>query len=196
MYFGGERMPTKQEAAYYHRHYSNLYYEARGKRNRANEIMNERTKKKKQSESQLSSCKTQKKNFEERLRGVKKIISFLENNVSQCFDKANKSAISAGEKYVSAIRCDTISSANIGSSFHSKTIEEDTIMLKPAHQSCKDEKARLEREIQKLDEQIKTLNNAIASLESDIRRFRNAASNAEDDMRSYASRANHYAHYM
>lgn len=189
-------MPTQQEAAYYYRYYSNLYQEARSDRNRANGMLDESVAKKRQNESLLSECKAQKKNLEERLRGVKNIISFFLNDVTQCVNRANCSAESAGEKYITAIRCDTITSASIGRTFHSSTIDEDTLMLAPAFQSCNDEKDRLEKSIQTMSEQITRFNNAISSLESDICRYRSIASNAEGNMRTYRARASYYAPYM
>lgn len=189
-------MPTQQEAAYYYRYYSNLYQEARDERNRANELIDESSTRKRQGESTLSECKSSKKNLEERLKGVKNIISFFQKDVTRSINKANRSAVSAGEKYTASIRCDSISSASIGNAFHSKTVEEDATMLTPAYQSCTEEKERLERAIQTLNDQIVQLKNAISSLEGDMRRYRSIASNAESNMRTYSYRANWYASYM
>lgn len=189
-------MPTQQEAAYYYRYYTNLYQEAKGERNRANSLIDESTTRKRQNESQLSECKSSKKNLEERLKGVKNIISFFQNDVTRSVNKANRSAVSAGEKYTASIRCDSISSASIGNAFHLKTVEEDATMLVPAYQSCTEERDRLERAIQTLNDQITRLNNAISSLESDMQRYRSIANNAESNMRTYSSRANWYAPYM
>lgn len=189
-------MFTQQEAADKYNYYFNLYQEARNEKDKANNMLDESSKQKRENESQLSKCKEQKKNLEERLVGVKNIISFFLHDITQHINKANRSAVSAGEKYTAAIRCDTITSTSIGSAFHSKTIDEDTRMLAPAYQNCNNEKERLERDIESLNKQTAQFNAAISLLESDIRRYRRIVSNAEEYMNIYKARVSYYEPYM
>lgn len=188
-------MPTKEEAAYYYRRYSQYYYDARSSRNAAVSRAESCKADKAAAENSLSSCKSQKKNLEARLEDVKEIISLLENSVASRISKANRAAGTAGEKYCRAIKCSSVSSASIESAYRTKTVTEDDDSA-DTYQSCKNEKARLEASIEELRNQIQALDRKISSLSSSIRSYTNAANNYAGDMRNYQNKANYYAGYL
>lgn len=182
-------MPTREEAAAMARRYRGLYEEAIRARNQADKSASDCKARKRSIESSLSDCRTEKNSLEARRDAVKAILSHFDNNTSYYVNKANRSAKTAGEKYVTAIKCDTISSASLETTFHTKTVSEDP-HLSSAYTDCYTEMTRLETAIETINAQIQKYDLEMNSLEAQISAFTKSAQMHNDEARYYYRLAN------
>lgn len=186
---------TKEEAQHLYNKSMQEYDEARRGRSSAEYKKGSYESQKKSEETSLASSKLEKKNLEARLADIKVIISLLEHNVPSYISKANRAAETAGEKYVSAIKCSSITNASIQDAYYSKRLEEDVNSANAYHR-CLDEQNRLEMAIENLSSQIQTISNKIDLLDSRIRSAASAYSIYDDEMKSCKSKINYYYSYI
>ncbi len=130
------------------------------------------------------SYQAEKHNLEKRLEEVRRIVSKLDNEVSNRIVDANKAAAKAGDAYCSAIKCPELLSADVAAAFRLQSVGGNTYS-NSAYQACKTEITRLEQGIESLKTAI---NNAQARIDQLQRQMRTLQASAEQHRRS----ANYY----
>lgn len=111
---------------------------------------------------------SRKKNLEARLEDVKQILSLLDGSVTSHISDANKSAVSASEKYTGAIICSTITSSSIQDAYKTLSVQSESNSC-DTYDGCKAEKKRLEEAIIQIQQKIREVDAKIATLESGLR---------------------------
>ncbi len=186
---------TKEEARHYYKKYEQEYSTARANRNKAESRKAACESQKRSEEYSLASGKAEKKNLEERLSDIRVIISLLEGDVPSYIAKANRTAETAGEKYVSAIQCSMITNAGIQMAYRTKSVEEDADSAN-AYNSCLNEKIRLETAIEELRIYIQKINSKIDSLNAEICSAGKAYDYYGDEMEACKRKASYYWGYL
>ena len=142
------------------------------KRRIQTQMENDAAKCKKMSDAK-SELSSRKKNLEARLEDVKQILSLLDGSVTSHISDANRSAVSAGEKYVEAIICSTITSSSIQEAYKTHSVQSESNSC-DTYDRCKAEKRRLEEAIIQIQEKIREVDAKIAALESGLRSAANS----------------------
>lgn len=118
---------------------------------------------------------SRKKNLEARLEDVKQILLLLDGSVTSHISDANKSAISASEKYTGAIICSTVTSSSIQEAYKTLSVQSESNSC-DTYDRCKAEKKRLEEAIIQIQQKIREIDTKIAALESGLRSAANSYS--------------------
>ncbi|MCR4645647.1 MAG: hypothetical protein K5695_09605 [Oscillospiraceae bacterium] len=158
--------------------------------------------------SAISSCTSEKLNFEKRVEDIKQIIAILEGsmgggliasmlgaNIPEVISKFNSSAQEADTSYRESMKCSDVPAASIMETFRSKTVEEDP-NLSDALQKFKNEVARLEQAIRDIEAQLNSLSALVSSLSSKINAYNAESDSLRHVMNSCAYEMNHFRSYM
>lgn len=195
--------PSPEEASdaysYYKRQYNNAASQKRASQRQENNYINQKNA----ARTQMNEAKSQKINFEKRLRGIEKIIGMLEGRdgwgATDCPDEINsaKSKLSKTEESFrkSIVLDGATQPKNLEDALEVKTVEAHTASAS-ALQQFKNEKVRLEQEIARLNAMINNLASTISTLTSKINACNVAQFNLQSRMNSYAYDMNHYRRYM
>lgn len=186
--FHGNGFIEMEREDYNYKRYIQRYYEARNAVKRTNYEIESYQSKKRSGESALVSENKKKKDLEARLADIKEIIALLENSVPAYITRANRTAETVGEKYVSAVKCSEITNADIEAAYHTESIEND-VNSADTYQNCLSEKDRLETAIEDLNRAIQKLHNEIIALEDSISGAKKGLLNYEYEMQSYKKKA-------
>jgi len=159
----------------------NDYYSAKQAKVRAEEYLNGAYSSIKKAREDLEGCNATIKNVEKRLSDVNGIISMFKGDITSCIEKADRTANSSNEKYISAIKCDQVVMASVAFAFRSKSVSDDTDSSF-AYQSLEKEKARLERQKSELEKEIHELCETISELEGSIKRYNSLVQSCAEAM--------------
>ena len=152
-----------------------IYYEAGQQQARlSNRIENCRAQRQ-FAAARESAARSEKTNFEKRLRGIEEIIKILEGggwlfstDVPRSIESANSALRSVNSDYQQCIRLtDGGSAADMEEVFHAKSVTEDS-HSNGALNAYRQERDRLEREIENLDIMIKTCAARMGELTAEI----------------------------
>lgn len=125
--------------------------------------------------SSIFECKSNKIDFEKRIQELEKIINMLENEndffgVISSINMANKASNDANDSFHSCIKCDSSNPTDLHSIFKTKSVTEDR-NSNSALIEFKNEKNRLEQELQNLDRNIRNLETEITNLTRSINNY-------------------------
>lgn len=133
-------------------------------------------------------------NLERRLQQVVQILSRLGGSVPNCISGVNSAANAAGQSFRGAIRCSGITSASLGTVFHTKSVEEDSHTAS-ALSSCRAEKNRIETEIVRLAASIRSIEEEMRSLSSSIAAQNSRIDELNRSIISYQEQVDEYRRY-
>ncbi len=108
----------------------------------------------------------QKINFEKRIQDIERIVRMIEDMDRQ-ISNANQKAQETDEAYSKCIHCDGYSSASFADTFKVKSVHEDSDIVS-AIDKLKNEKARLERELENLRKEIAANQQMVFDLQKQI----------------------------
>lgn len=158
--------------------------------------------------SDISSCRSNKLNFEQRIENIKSIIAFIEGTsvsgilssvlgvtVPESISSFNKMAQETDQSYRESIRCGDIASACFHEAFRSLTVEEDG-NLTNALQGLKNEVTRIEQALRDIEAQINRLSNRIDELTSQINSYNIDVSHCQREVLSSSFQMAHFRKYM
>ena len=150
--------------------------------------------------SDISSCRSNKLNFEQRIEDIKSIIAVIEGTsvsgilgsvlgvtVPESISSFNKMAQETDQSYRESIRCGDIASACVHEVFRSLTVEEDG-NLSNALQGLKNEVTRIEQALR--------LYNRIDELTSQINSYNIDVSHCHREVLSSSFEMAHFRKYM
>ena len=156
----------------------------------------------------ISSCSSQKLNFEKRIEDIRVIVNALEGSgggntlinamggdLPSIISKFNTSTEEANTSYHESIKCPDVTPANLSEVFRSKSVTEDSI-LSSALTMFKNEITRLEQALQDLQNQINNLNDLTDELTSKINMYNAEVVSCRRIMVNSAFEMNHFRLYM
>lgn len=194
--------PTPEEAKEEYDYSRSKYMQAASEKAASERAEQSYIDQRKTAMSTIQSCKTDKTNFEKRIKQIEEIIKMLEGrggffseDVPESITNANTSSQKADQSFKSCIKCDGISSASLDDVFHSKSVEEDS-NSNNALNAFKNEKARLEEAVENLERQISSLSSSINDLNTQIRNCNSTQASLRHSMNGYAYEMSHYKRYM
>lgn len=127
-----------------------------------------------QSMDKISECRSDKLNFERRVKDIAAIIGALEGtghlfsaDVPGTISSYNKSGETASNSFRDSIKNSDVPAANLAEIFRGKSVEEDA-NSSAALNEYKAEKARLEQALRDLENQINSLRNSVDTLTRQI----------------------------
>lgn len=163
------------------------YYEAKRKRDRAEDNAEYAKKRRRNARDDLDDAKSEKTNLEDRVSDLNEIIRFFDNTLSKQFTKNNTKAGNADSSYRNAVHCDNggIPNASIQQVFHTDSVYDNSDTY-DAYQACVKERDRVVAAIEDLKREITRLNNLISDLTDDISYYNKKADEYEDDMAYYS----------
>ena len=145
--------------------------------------------------SQVNRWGDDKINLERRLQQVVQILSRLGSSVPNCISGVNSAANTAGQSFRGAIRCSEITSASLGTVFHTKSVEED-FHTASALSSCRAEKDRIETEIARLAASIMSMEQEMQGLSSSIAAQSSQIDELNRSISNYKEQVNEYRQYI
>ena len=162
------------------------YNDAKRKRNSAQENLDYNKRLRNQTKDDISDCKNNVRNLDERLRGLNRIIKFFENSLTDQFKEANKKAVSANDAFANAVflsECN-MANANISEAFYTDSVyaNGDT---NNAYDKCVEERDRVSNDIANLNDKINELQAKVNTLSGNVRYYNKLVNEYEADMRCY-----------
>ncbi len=194
--------PEPQEAYDLYCYNKNRYLDAA--ESRAASVRQERqcVYEKQQAQKTISNCKSEKTNFEKRIKGIDQIIKMLEQegglfsvSVPSTISTANKKASQTDTSFKGCIKSDGVTAANMGDVIGVKSVAEE-LHSSSALTKLKNEKARLEKSVEELNSTISNLNEQISRLTSQIRVCDAEQADLQRVMSSSSYEMSHYRRYM
>lgn len=195
--------PSSEDAQEAYDYYKGKYNSAANQKiasqNKENRYISDR----KNAVSDKNACISQKINFEKRLEGIEKIIKMLEGNggwfsadVPEDIEKAQKALSKVDSSFRGCIKMTGgVSAASLEEAFEIKSVESDSNSAS-ALQAFRNEKSRLEQEIENLKKKINELSSLVDSLTKQIRACDAEQRALQASMNSYAYDMNHYKKYI
>ena len=155
--------PTQEEAGECYSNARTRYVNAANQYNSNNRTMDSYRSQVSSVNNQYCSCRSNKINFQKRIKEIGSIINILEGsggffsaNVPSAIGTAGNAVQKADESFRQCIRCDGISAPDMSEVFKCKTVQEDNDSSESL-QGYKSEKARLEQAVEELDRNMKQL---------------------------------------
>ena len=126
---------------------------------------------------------SKKKNLEKRLKQVIKIIRYLESDVDASFSSISNKA-SSSQKGFNRIKTVGIKRGSIEKKFKSKSVVTDK-NTGNALQHLKNERGKIEQDIERINAAINKLNDTVSSLQRNIRTYESSILGLRRDIRRY-----------
>lgn len=194
--------PTEDEAEEAYDYYKGKYNAAASQKRNSERLEQTYVSEKKNAVAKRDQLKDQKLSFEDRLEGIEKIIAMLEGtggwftaNVPDAIGKAQRTLTRADSSLRDCVKLTGGSgAASMETAFAMKTVEGD-FRSAAALQAFRNERDRLEGQLQDLNRQISGLSDQISSLSSKISACNSEQWSLQRSMNSYAYDMNHYKKY-
>lgn len=194
--------PSEDEALEAYQYYKGKYSESAYQRAECKRQEQQLGEKRRSVKNQIQVCSSQKINFEERVKGIDRIIkmldgrgAFLAADVSGAISNAQKSLSDVDQSYKKCIHMTGgVAAASFEEAFAINSVEGDPHSSLALQEFIR-EKARLETEIENLNRQIANLTSMVESLNAQIAAAADARAALTSAMNSYAYDMNHYKKY-
>ena len=195
--------PTPEEAEDCYYFHKGRYERAAQEKRASEQAENRYRTEKATAQSTMNNLRSDKINFEKRLKGIEDIIKMLEgnggwfsNNVPDAISKAGKQLEKAEESYKGSIRLTGGGTqASLETAFHTPTVGEESHSA-AALTAYKQEKTRLEQAIADVNRQLGSLSSTIDNLNQKIRDCNATQASLSSSMWSSAYDMNHYRKYF
>lgn len=194
--------PEPQEAYDLYCYNKNKYLDAAESRAASMRQEKQCVYEKQQVQKTISDCKSQKTNFEKRIKGIEQIIKMLEQeggffsvSVPSTIGTANKNALQVDDSFKGCIKSDSVTAAGLAGVISVKSVTEE-LYSNSALTKLKNEKANLEKSLEELNSTITNLNNQLEQLTSQIRVCNAEQADLQRIMSSSSYEMSHYRRYM
>lgn len=199
--------PSPDEAANAYYSSKSRYNNAASQRQAASRAAEHASAERSRARSEITSCQTDKLNFEKRIEDIRHIVQALDGSASgplvasigadipTLIASLNTSMQESDSAYRGSIISPDITPAQFYEIMRSNPVGDDSL-LSAALQKFRDEIVRLQQAIAELERKINALNALVSDLSTKIRNYEAAQADWSRVMQSSAYDMNHYRGYM